>query len=813
MPWSRRITTAVRKLVARVSRPPAPGADASGTADAPTSWVARLQSMSWTDGDLVLTGWAFDPRLDYTGPQPEIRVLVGPEGIEADVRPTPGPEPNLRSNGCETDTDFSPTVFRATLPAASLGASAPGTGLTVTVSVGQGQDRRSGRFTERNEIGAAGFPGAHRVGGRWLVPTWTGPAGLVVDVQPDAPELVDARLEEDAVVLAGDRDIRRVDVLGDGVEAAVRSGRAVLRPSSAKGKPLPPAGRWDERGAGLKGRQPFRVAALASDGAPWRLGPAAEVLLEVAGAALAVEAGPQGQARVVTAPALAVVDGIELIADEQAAAIVLRGRYAGDLDGAQLDVVGRRVTLSAPVVLLAGGHWQSRVDLLVSTWGQPPAPPDTGGYRVRVLASSGEAVRVTWTAAAVAGLPSSRWCPWFRLALEAGPGRTPVVRLNRPLRDDELGTYNQRLLAERYEAGEFGEQDAVYLESFYERMATCNPRALDRVLVRDHPSLPRYWGVRDRSVTVPPGAIPVVDGTEQWWRARAACRWVITNDWLRARFVHQPHQVVLQTWHGTMFKRIGLDLERTQGELVEKFLHEQSLWDLLLSQNPHSTEVFRSAYSWDREFVEEGYPRNDILLADPDGVEAARIRQLLGVPPDRTVILYAPTWRDNTDAFVSFLDVDALAEALGEDYVVLLRAHSRTIRGEAVGVGTGVIDVTTYPDISDLFLVADGIITDYSSIMFDFAVTGRPMVFFVPDLTEYADVLRGVYFDLEPVAPGPVVYTQDEVLAAIRTMRSDVPRYAQRYAEWRRRFVPWDDGSSGERVLARLFATRLRRDT
>ena len=148
-----------------------------------------------------------------------------------------------------------------------------------------------------------------------------------------------------------------------------------------------------------------------------------------------------------------------------------------------------------------------------------------------------------------------------------------------------------------------------------------------------------------------------------------------------------------------------------------------------------------------------------------------------------------------------------MASDLGDDYVVLLRAHSRTIRGEAAAVGSRVIDVTTYPDISDLFLGTDAIITDYSSIMFDFAVTGRPMIFFVPDLDAYRDELRGVYFELGPVAPGPVVMTQDGVLRSIRSMDADRPVYADRYDAWRQRFVPWDDGRSGERVLARLFAT------
>ena len=116
------------------------------------------------------------------------------------------------------------------------------------------------------------------------------------------------------------------------------------------------------------------------------------------------------------------------------------------------------------------------------------------------------------------------------------------------------------------------------------------------------------------------------------------------------------------------------------------------------------------------------------------------------------------------------------------------------------------IDVTSYPHTADVFLAADAMITDYSSVMFDFSVTGRPMIFFTPDLDKYRDATRGVYFDLQELAPGPVTFTQAEVLAAIRDLAADVPRFAERYAAWRERFNAHDDGHVSERVVERLFA-------
>ena len=130
------------------------------------------------------------------------------------------------------------------------------------------------------------------------------------------------------------------------------------------------------------------------------------------------------------------------------------------------------------------------------------------------------------------------------------------------------------------------------------------------------------------------------------------------------------------------------------------------------------------------------------------------------------MLLYAPTWRDDRTEMVDFVDPVALAEAT--DSVVLVRGHSRTLLPGRDAEGPRVIDVTGFPDTSRLLLAADALITDYSSVMFDFSVTGKPMYFLVPDIEHYRGELRGFYFDLVAHAPGPVVRTQDELVAALR---------------------------------------------
>ncbi|NED83256.1 CDP-glycerol:glycerophosphate glycerophosphotransferase, partial [Streptomyces sp. SID11233] len=142
---------------------------------------------------------------------------------------------------------------------------------------------------------------------------------------------------------------------------------------------------------------------------------------------------------------------------------------------------------------------------------------------------------------------------------------------------------------------------------------------------------------------------------------------------------------------------------------------------------------------FDGEILETGYPRNDVLYAPDQAERAKEIREALGVPPGKRVILYAPTWRDD-DAhsqgrfrFDLKLDTERARAELGHDHVLLVRRHSNTVDG-VTGAGDGfVLDVSDYPDISDLYLAADILVTDYSSVMFDYAHLRRPMVFFTYD--------------------------------------------------------------------------------
>ena len=779
----------------------------------PVAWVAQLQTARWLDDRrLEITGFAFERGIGFPDAPPTIRVwLQGPGDlrIPAQVEPLRDPAANARTK--DSDYDYANTGFRAIFDLAAVFAR-PGVRLRALVRVKGAGHTRSGGFEKRFSGGSARFPSSAMAGGIQVIPGWDADEGLVIDNRrPDA----------EAVAVDFDGRRVRVTVIGDGIAAGrlVNDSASIeLRAEPAEdGRvclvgevPATPAATTTGDGLiaedvdGHHGWLPhawYRVRVVGDQG---RAGDVACLLPERAldGGGELTGFSMAGGLCIRDTPRSLLVEETEFDGGDDPQLIV-RGRVRGDLDGVTLSFVGPHQTL--PVEWRRDGdRFEAVARLMTSTWGRPPLPPKTGAYTLRAATAQGEWFWVGTGQELIEAMSVETPHRLFRCRFMIDGSRRLVFRVKLPRTDSELGFYHQRIMEESYRRTTFEPENSIFFESFYGRSAACNPRALDALIAAEHPEITRYWGIVDNSVGVPEGAVPVVYNTKAWWDARGRSRWVIANDWLRKKFKHQPHQVVLQTWHGSMFKRIGLDrpgFDKIQ-ELALK--RERDNWDLLLSQNAHSSEIFRSSYAWEGPILEEGYPRNDALT----GGDGRPIRELLGIPHDHVAVLYAPTWRDDQEKAELLLDVAALTAELGDGYTVLLRGHTRTHDISESVTATNLIDVTTYPEITELFLASDVLITDYSSVMFDFSVTGRPMIFFVPDLDDYRDSIRGVYFDLEAVAPGPVIYTQELVAPAIRSAASDrETTYAEKYDQWQARFNAHDDGNSGRRVLAALFGT------
>ena len=447
-------------------------------------------------------------------------------------------------------------------------------------------------------------------------------------------------------------------------------------------------------------------------------------------------------------------------------------------------LVGRRARVEGGDGLFA---------LLASRWGYDPLALPTDTYRL-VLPDGSSRVEVF-------AEPVEVRHELFHATVREDAGGL-VVEIRAPLEDDERGALAQNSLEREYRRGSPEVEDAVFLESYRGRWASCNPRGVGHALDEMRPSTRQYWSVVDGSVPVPDGSVRLIEGSRAWWRVRGSARVLIVNDWLRKRFRRRGHQHVLQTWHGSTLKRLARDRPDAGLRTRIAATREGRRWDALLAQNDFSAEHLASAYAFRGPVWVDGYPRNDVL-AEPS--LAGDLRARLGLDDAKRIVLYAPTWREDRTSMVDHLDVAAFARALGPEHVLLVRGHTSTWEHGRDHTAAGLIDVTGYPDVSDLLLVADVLVTDYSSVMFDWVSTGRPIVFFVPDLPRYRGELRGFYADLLSEAPGPVVETTDDLVDAVLQAEDHRDEHADGLRAWQERFTSHDDGQAGRRVVQRMI--------
>ncbi|MFD7886167.1 CDP-glycerol glycerophosphotransferase family protein [Streptomyces bauhiniae] len=349
--------------------------------------------------------------------------------------------------------------------------------------------------------------------------------------------------------------------------------------------------------------------------------------------------------------------------------------------------------------------------------------------------------------------------------------------------------------------------------AYWDRGVACNPAAIAAKLAELAPHIHPVWVVtKENAALLPHGTDHVIPGTRRYWETLATAKYLVNNVNFPNAVVKRPGSVHLQTHHGTPLKRMGLDQREhpaaAQGLDFAALLSRIDKWDYSVSANSHSTRMWERAYPARYTSLDHGYPRNDVFYtATADDVRAARER--LGIPPGRTAVLYAPTHRDYEAGFTPRLDLATLADRLGDDTVLLVRAHY-FYGGGAASPLTGlrrtgrIIDVSTYDPVEELCLAADVLVTDYSSIMFDYANLDRPIVVHADDWETYRTT-RGVYFDLMAEAPGRVARTQEELTEILTSgaWRDETATKAR--TAFRRRFCEFDDGRAAERVVRRVF--------
>jgi CDP-glycerol glycerophosphotransferase len=448
--------------------------------------------------------------------------------------------------------------------------------------------------------------------------------------------------------------------------------------------------------------------------------------------------------------------------------------------------------------------------LAASRWGQPVAPLPAGDYRVRA-----GGVDVLVDEELLAGCPVAGRTEAHRYSVGRVAGSTRLlVTLAAPLADDEVGRYAQQQLADAYQAADDPPVEAVLLSCYRGEFATDSQRAVHDQLRAQGSALRLRWGVSDCSVVLPEGAERLLIGSREWFTALGSSRYLCQNIDFERYLRLRPHQRYLQTFHGYPFKSMGASLWRTQGRYEAVIASEQrrrsSAWSAIVVPEEFCVEFYRREYGFAGEALVTGYPRNDPLVTADARAVSAQVRHRLGIGPDTTVVLYAPTWRDSaatsawTAELFTGLDLDALAERLGPDHAVLLRGHNYNLRAGSLGGTDRVLDVSDYPEVNDLVLAADVAVLDYSSLRFDWMLTGKPVLFFVPDLEEYLSS-RTVLFDFGPTAPGPLLRTTEELAGALLELDVVDARYAAARQEFNERFNRRHDGHATERLVHAFF--------
>ncbi|MFF3332159.1 CDP-glycerol glycerophosphotransferase family protein [Streptomyces sp. NPDC002888] len=348
---------------------------------------------------------------------------------------------------------------------------------------------------------------------------------------------------------------------------------------------------------------------------------------------------------------------------------------------------------------------------------------------------------------------------------------------------------------------------AVYC-AYWGRGYACSPAAIHAKARELAPHIRSVFLVEpDHAHTVPKDVDHAVIGSRRSWEVLARAKYLINNANFAEGVVKREGSVHVQTQHGTPLKKMGVDqstypvVAAATGSFA-KLLGRVDRWDYNLSSNSHSTRMWERAFPGSYEHLEYGYPRNDVYYtATADDV--AGVRKELGVPEGKTAVLYAPTHRDYRTGFDTGLDLEAFCEAAGEDVVVLLRAHYFYDRGGRKSSGR-IIDVTGHRSSEDVCLAADALVTDYSSIMFDYANLDRPIVVYADDWEVYEET-RGVYFDLLEAPPGPVARTPEELARVFRDGSYAGGESASLRAAFRERFCQFDDGRAAERVVRRVL--------
>ncbi len=380
----------------------------------------------------------------------------------------------------------------------------------------------------------------------------------------------------------------------------------------------------------------------------------------------------------------------------------------------------------------------------------------------------------------------------------------------------------------------------ILFESYHGEQYSCNPRGIYEAILLDE----RYidykfiWAVKDvrkyKYLEEDFRTKVVKSNSKKYYMYNAKAKYIILNLLLKPHITLKKEQTYIQTWHGKPIKAIGCgrqfetDPRRTLASTVRHYTKNAKKITKLLSPSDSFTPIMRDAFNMEKlhrqdRIYETGYARNDRLFRYTE-IELMRIRQRLGIDPAKKVILYAPTWRELFGEFVEqqelgvvlsvsdSIDFEKMHKQLGDEYLLLFRAHHMDAEAMDISRYEGfIIDVTNYPDVNDLYMISDLMISDYSGTIFDFGILKRPMVYYMFDRELYTTKLQGVNIDLDEL-PGIIVEKEEDLVPAILKQFRDF-QYDEKYERFNRKYNQYEDGHAGQRAIDLCISDTVSRKT
>ena len=348
------------------------------------------------------------------------------------------------------------------------------------------------------------------------------------------------------------------------------------------------------------------------------------------------------------------------------------------------------------------------------------------------------------------------------------------------------------------------QKNLILFESTWGTKYNCNPRAIYEYINNNYPQYECVWAFNDPRTPINGRARRIRRKSQEYFKALSTAKYLISNVNFGDAYVKREGQIVLQTMHGTPLKTFGLDIwqEMAVPGARESLIKRCSNWDYLIVQGEFMKNKAPDMFLYNKEILETGYPRTDILYAQTD---VDKIKSSLGIPKDKKVILYTPTFRIR-HRFIMQLDTEKMRKALGDDYVLLVRVHYFTLENyDVVPDNKFVFDVSHYASVQDLYQISDMLITDYSSVMFDYALLEKPMIFYAYDLETYSEATRGVYFDIREEAPGPITFTTDEVINAVINIDDETKKVEKRTAAFKNKYLTYENSESTKKVVEKVL--------